>query len=69
MTALTYAKEARSFDTGVPDMTYQLKDQDITPPPPDPADQRSAASDGLAALAMVIGALGLIALIVSQVVR
>lgn len=50
-------------------MTYQLKDQDVTPPPPDPANQRSAARDGLAAVAMVLATLGLIALLVSQVVR
>lgn len=50
-------------------MTYQLKDQDITPPEPDPTERRSVAMDGLAAVAMAFGALGLIALVLSQVVR
>ena len=45
-------------------MTYQLKDQDVTPPPPDPEVQRSAKSDAVAAVAMMILTAGLIALIV-----
>ena len=49
-------------------MAYQLKDQDVTPPEPDPANQRSVAADGLAALVMVLMAIGLIALILTQVI-
>jgi hypothetical protein len=45
-------------------MTYQLKDQDVTPPPPDPEAQRSATRDAVAAVAMMILTAGLIALIV-----
>jgi len=50
-------------------MTYQLKDQDTTPPPRDPANQRSIAADGLAAVTMALAALGLIALVLSQVIN
>lgn len=49
-------------------MTYQLKDQDVTPPPPDPANRRSIAADGLAAVTMALATIGLIALILSQVI-
>ena len=49
-------------------MAYQLKDQDVTPPVPDPSDRRSIAGDGIAAVAMVVAALGLIVLILSQVI-
>lgn len=49
-------------------MTYQLKDQDVTPPPVDPAVKRSVARDGLAAVAMVALTFGLIVLILSQVI-
>ena len=49
-------------------MAYQLKDQDVTPPEPDPDNQRSVAADGLAAVVMVLAAIGLIALVLSQVV-
>lgn len=45
-------------------MVYQLKDQDVTPPPPDPANRRSATRDGVAAVVMVLLTAGLIALIV-----
>lgn len=45
-------------------MAYQLKDQDVTPPPPDPALQRSVARDGAGAIAIALITLGLIALIV-----
>lgn len=45
-------------------MVYQLKDQDVTPPPPDPANQRSATRDGVAAVVMILLTAGLIALIV-----
>lgn len=54
---------------GVLQMAYQLKDQDVTPPSPEEVTQRSVAADGFAAMAMVALTLGLIALIVSQVVR
>jgi hypothetical protein len=46
-------------------MPYQLKDQDVTPPEPDPAAQRSVARDGLAAVAMIVLTAGLIALIIA----
>ena len=49
-------------------MAYQLKDQDTTPPDPDEVEQRSVAADGVAALVMAAGALGLIVLILSQVI-
>jgi hypothetical protein len=49
-------------------MTYQIKDQDVTPPKPDPAEQRSVAADGVAAVVMAFAALGLIALVLSQVI-
>ncbi len=49
-------------------MVYQLKDQDVTPPVPDPADQRSVAADGVAAVAIALVTLGLIVLILSQVI-
>ena len=49
-------------------MAYQLKDQDVTPPAPDHVNQRSVAADGIAALVMVLAAIGLIALILSQVI-
>jgi len=49
-------------------MTYQIKDQDVTPPTPDPADQRSTAADGVAAVVMAFATLGLIVLILSQVI-
>jgi len=44
-------------------MTYQLKDQDVTPPPPDPELQRSVTRDAAAAVAMIVLTAGLIALI------
>jgi len=50
-------------------MVYQLKDQDVTPPPPDPDDSRSVAADGIAAVVMAVATLGLIALILSQVIH
>lgn len=51
-------------------MTYQLKDQDVTPPPePDPDGQRSVVADGLAAVVMVFAALGMIVLVLSQVIN
>ena len=49
-------------------MTYQIKDQDVTPPDPDSVEQRSVAADGVAAIVMAFAALGLIALILSQVI-
>jgi hypothetical protein len=50
-------------------MVYQLKDQDVTPPPPDPVNQRAVAHDGAAALAIVFATIGLIALVLSQVIN
>lgn len=49
-------------------MAYQLKNQDITPPPPDQVEQRSTAGDGIAALVIVLMTAGLIALILFQVI-
>lgn len=50
-------------------MVYQLKDQDVTPPPaPDPNERRSVAADGIAAVVMALATLGLIVLILSQVI-
>ncbi len=46
-------------------MTYQLKDQDITPPPLDPALRRSVAGDAAAAVAMIVLTAGLIVMIVA----
>jgi hypothetical protein len=45
-------------------VVYQLKEQDVTPPPPDPDAQRSATRDAVAAVAMAVLTAGLIALIV-----
>jgi hypothetical protein len=45
-------------------VVYQLKEQDVTPPPPDPEAQRSATRDAVAAVAMAVLTAGLIALIV-----
>jgi len=50
-------------------MAYQLKDQDVTPPPPEKVDPRSAARDGLAAVAMVLATAALITLVLTQVIR
>jgi hypothetical protein len=50
-------------------MVYQLKDQDVTPPPAGAAEKRSIASDGLAAVAILLVTIGLITLLISQVVR
>jgi hypothetical protein len=50
-------------------MTYQLKDQDVTPPEPDPTERRSVAADGVAAVVVAFLALGLIVLVLSQVVN
>jgi hypothetical protein len=49
-------------------MTYQIKDQDVTPPKPNPTQARSVTRDGFAALVMVLATLGLIILILSQVI-
>ena len=66
-TTLTYTKLTRDRERGFV-MAYQLKDQDTTPPDPDEVEQRSVAADGIAALVMAAGALGLIVLILSQVI-
>ncbi len=67
--ALTYDQvPAIVPNRGVPKMTYQLKDQDITPPPLSEVEQRSAAADGLAAVVMVLMALALIVLVLSQTI-
>jgi len=49
-------------------MAYQLKDQDVTPPIVSPAERRSVAADGVAAVVMVLMTIGLIVLILSQVI-
>lgn len=46
-------------------MTYQLKDQNITPPPLDPALQRSVRGDAVAAVAMIVLTAALIVSIVA----
>ena len=45
-------------------MVYQLKDQDVTPPAPDPNELRSAKRDAAAALAAALLTAALIALII-----
>lgn len=45
-------------------MVYQLKDQDVTPPPVDPNEQRSVKQDAAAALAAALLTAALIALII-----
>jgi len=45
-------------------MVYQLKEQDVTPPPPDPELQKSVQRDGIAAVAIMLLTAGLIALII-----
>lgn len=50
-------------------MTYQIKDQDITPPQPDSVERRSVTSDGLTAVVIAFAALGLIVLVLSQVIN
>jgi hypothetical protein len=35
-------------------MTYQIKDQNVTPPPRTPEMQRSVRRDGFAAVAMIV---------------
>ena len=45
-------------------MTYQLKDQDVTPPPLDPELQSSVRRDAVAAVVMMGLTAGLIALII-----
>ena len=49
-------------------MAYQLKDQDVTPPVVDPETKRSVASDGVAAVAMVLLTAALITLILIQII-
>ncbi|MFZ9630089.1 MAG: hypothetical protein ACO3C1_12160 [Ilumatobacteraceae bacterium] len=46
-------------------MTYQIKDQNVTPPQPDPELQRSVQRDAAASVAMMFISLGLIAMIVA----
>ena len=46
-------------------MTYQIKDQNVTPPPRDPSLQRSARGDAAAAVAMMVLSAGLIAMIIA----
>jgi hypothetical protein len=46
-------------------MTYQLKDQDITPPPLDPELRASVSRDAVAAVVMMLLTAGLIALIIA----
>lgn len=50
-------------------MTYQVKDQDVTPPKPESAEQRSVSNDGLVAVVVAFAALGLIALVLSHVIN
>jgi hypothetical protein len=46
-------------------MTYQLKDQDVTPPPLDPSLRRSVTRDAAAAVVMMLLTAGLITLIIA----
>lgn len=46
-------------------MPYQLKDQDTTPPPVDPALKRAASGDAIAATLVVLLTAGLIAALVA----
>lgn len=46
-------------------MSYQIKDQDVTPPPVDPSRQRSAKGDAAAAVAMIFLSAALIAAIIA----
>lgn len=46
-------------------MTYQIKDQDVTPPPLDPELQRSVRRDAIASVAMIILSAALIVSIVA----
>jgi hypothetical protein len=50
-------------------MTYQLKDQDVTPPAHGALEERSARADGIAALVIVVITIGLIALVLSQTIH
>jgi hypothetical protein len=45
-------------------MVYELKDQNVTPPTPDPEDVRSARNDAIGALAIAALTIGLIALLI-----
>jgi hypothetical protein len=45
-------------------MVYELKDQDVTPPTPAPADQRSVRGDAAGALGIAVLTIALIALII-----
>lgn len=45
-------------------MVYELKDQDVTPPEPDPDDQRSVKSDAAGAIGIAVLTIALIALII-----
>ena len=45
-------------------MVYELKDQDVTPPEPDPDDVRSARSDARGALAIAVLTISLIVAII-----
>jgi hypothetical protein len=50
-------------------MTYQLKDQDVTPPERGAIDSRGAAKDGIAALVIAVISFGLIVLVLSQTIH
>lgn len=46
-------------------MTYQIKDQNVTPPPPDPSRRQSASRDAAGAVAMIFLTAALIASIIA----
>ena len=46
-------------------MTYQIKDQNVTPPPVDPSRQQSARRDAAGAVAMMFLSAALIACIIA----
>jgi len=46
------------------DMVYELRDQDVTPPEPDPEDVRSSKSDARGALGIAVLTIALIVTII-----
>lgn len=49
---------------GGPGVVYELKDEDITPPEPDPSDHGAERGDAIGALAAAVLTVVLIALII-----
>jgi hypothetical protein len=61
MTSRTTNDDALSWGT---DMVYELKDQDVTPPSPEPGDMQSVNRDAAGALGIAVLTIALIALII-----